>query len=117
MNMQETARFILGLRSAGWSEKEINDFMLYIESGELQYMPKADNETTAETDWFDRIAYITNPMSEHGVIFLCKVRLWIYGTFCQHHLQFFSWFLAVNGHSIPLVLFYRPCCIPQTVYL
>lgn len=50
MNMQETARFILGLRSAGWSEKEINDFMLYIESGELQYMPKADNETTDETD-------------------------------------------------------------------
>lgn len=40
MNMQETARFILGLRAAGWSEKEINDFMLFIESGEDQYKPK-----------------------------------------------------------------------------
>lgn len=40
MNMQETSRMILGLRSAGWSEKEINDFLLYIESGEEQYKPK-----------------------------------------------------------------------------
>ncbi len=39
MNMQETARFILGLRAAGWTEKEINDFMLYIESGEEKYLP------------------------------------------------------------------------------
>lgn len=49
MNMQETARFILGLRAAGWSEKEINDFMLFIESGEEQYKPKAVQDTkTAE---------------------------------------------------------------------
>lgn len=40
MNMQETSRMILGLRAAGWSEKEINDFLLYIESGEEQYKPK-----------------------------------------------------------------------------
>jgi len=40
MNMQEAARFILGLRAAGWSEKQINDFMLYIESGEEKYKPK-----------------------------------------------------------------------------
>ena len=39
MNMQETSRFIMGLRSAGWSEKKINDFILYIESGEEQYKP------------------------------------------------------------------------------
>lgn len=26
MNMQENARLVLGLRSAGWSEKKINDF-------------------------------------------------------------------------------------------
>ena len=43
MNMQETARLILGLRAAGWSEKEINDFLLFIESGEEQYKPKSDN--------------------------------------------------------------------------
>ena len=39
MNMQETARFILGLRSAGWTEEQINDFILYIESGDEQYKP------------------------------------------------------------------------------
>ncbi|MDE6710053.1 MAG: hypothetical protein K2J76_06160 [Oscillospiraceae bacterium] len=52
MNMQEAARLILGLRAAGWSEKAINDFMLYIESGEAQYMPKADskNENAAKTE-------------------------------------------------------------------
>ena len=35
MNMQETSRLIMGLRSAGWDEKKI----LYIESGEEQYKP------------------------------------------------------------------------------
>lgn len=44
MNMTEVARFLLGLRAAGWSEKEINDFMLYIESGEEQYKPKPRKE-------------------------------------------------------------------------
>lgn len=43
MNMQETARLILGLRSAGWSEQKINDFLLFIESGEEQYKPQKDN--------------------------------------------------------------------------
>lgn len=40
MNMTEVTRLILGLRSAGWSEKEINDFIVYIESGEEQYKPQ-----------------------------------------------------------------------------
>jgi len=40
MNMTENSRFILGLRNAGWTEKQINDFMLYIESGQEQYMPQ-----------------------------------------------------------------------------
>jgi len=44
MNMTEVARLLLGLRSAGWSEKEINDFVLYIESGEEQYKPKPRKE-------------------------------------------------------------------------
>ena len=43
MNMQETARLILGLRAAGWTEKQINDFMLFIESGEEQYKPTPHN--------------------------------------------------------------------------
>lgn len=40
MNMQETSRFIMGLQAAGWDEKRINDFILYIESGDEQYKPK-----------------------------------------------------------------------------
>lgn len=39
MNMTEVARLLLGLRAAGWSEKEINDFILFIETGEEQYKP------------------------------------------------------------------------------
>ena len=45
MNMSETARLILGLRAAGWDEKDINDFILYIDTGEEVYRPK---EKTAE---------------------------------------------------------------------
>lgn len=48
MNMQEVARLLLGLRAAGWSEKKINDFMLYIESGDEHYMPKPPEEEEQE---------------------------------------------------------------------
>lgn len=40
MTMSEAARVILGLRAAGWDEKSINDFILYIETGEEQYKPQ-----------------------------------------------------------------------------
>lgn len=33
MNMTEVGRLLLGLRAAGWTEKQINDFILYIKSG------------------------------------------------------------------------------------
>lgn len=42
MNMSEAARVILGLRAAGWDEKRINDFVLYVETGEKQYEPKCE---------------------------------------------------------------------------
>ena len=48
MNMQENARFIKGLRNAGWDEKKINDFMLYIESGEEQYIPQKEDDQKQE---------------------------------------------------------------------
>lgn len=48
MNMTEVARLLLGLRAAGWSEKEINDFVLYIESGEEQYKPKKKDQKGME---------------------------------------------------------------------
>ncbi|MBQ9347257.1 MAG: hypothetical protein IJT94_07970 [Oscillibacter sp.] len=42
MAMTEIARLILGLRDAGWSEKTINDFLIYMESGDDAYRPKRD---------------------------------------------------------------------------
>ncbi len=41
MNMAEASRIILGLRAAGWDEKSINDFILWVETGEEQYKPSA----------------------------------------------------------------------------
>jgi len=38
--MQENARLILGLHYKGWSDTEIADFLLWIESGEDRYKPK-----------------------------------------------------------------------------
>ena len=40
MTMQEASRIILGLRAAGWDEKSINDFILWIETGNNEYKPK-----------------------------------------------------------------------------
>jgi len=42
MTMQECSRVILGLRSKGWTDKEITDFILWIETGDEQYKPKAE---------------------------------------------------------------------------
>lgn len=47
MNMTENARLILGLRSKGWTDTEIADFILWIESGEEQFRPKAEDEREA----------------------------------------------------------------------
>ena len=44
MNMQEVARLLLGLRADGWDEKKINDFLLWIETGEEQYKPNSDGK-------------------------------------------------------------------------
>ncbi|MBQ9661855.1 MAG: hypothetical protein IJV40_01745 [Oscillospiraceae bacterium] len=44
MNMQENARLILGLRAKGWTDTEIADFLLYIESGDEQYKPAPNKE-------------------------------------------------------------------------
>ena len=40
MNMTEISRLLLGLRSLGMSGDEINDFLLYIESGDEAYKPR-----------------------------------------------------------------------------
>lgn len=41
---QESSRLILGLRERGWTDTEITDFILWIETGDEQYKPKATTE-------------------------------------------------------------------------
>ena len=36
------SRLILSLRSKGWSDTEIADFILWVETGEEQYRPKEE---------------------------------------------------------------------------
>lgn len=42
MNMQENARHILSLRAKGWTDTEINDLVLYIETGDEKYKPEKE---------------------------------------------------------------------------
>ena len=39
MNMQESSRIILGLRAAGWTDTQIADFILWVETGDERYKP------------------------------------------------------------------------------
>ena len=43
VNMTENARLILGLRARGWSDTEITDFILWIETGDEQYRPRGED--------------------------------------------------------------------------
>lgn len=44
MHMQETSRIILGLRAAGWDDTQINDFILWVETGDEKYKPKENTK-------------------------------------------------------------------------
>ena len=48
MNMQENARLILGLRAKGWTDTEINDLVLWIETGNDNYNPETKEEKPHE---------------------------------------------------------------------
>lgn len=48
MNMQEMTRLILGLREIGLDDKELADFLLWIENGEEQYKPKKKEQKAEE---------------------------------------------------------------------
>ena len=39
MQMSEVSRLIIGLRVAGWDEGKINNFILWIETGDEKYLP------------------------------------------------------------------------------
>ena len=40
-NMSETAQLILSLRSVGWDDKDINNLILYVGTGDERYKPLA----------------------------------------------------------------------------
>ncbi len=40
MNMSENARLIIGLRAKGWTDTEINDLVLWVETGDERYKPE-----------------------------------------------------------------------------
>lgn len=42
--MQENSRLILGLRAKGWTDTEINDLVLWIETGDEKYKPKEQKD-------------------------------------------------------------------------
>lgn len=44
MNMAESSRLILGLRDRGWTDTEITDFILWIETGDDRYRPQPKEE-------------------------------------------------------------------------
>ncbi len=41
--MGEISRIIIGLRAAGWDEKAIVDFLLWVGTGEEKYKPTKKN--------------------------------------------------------------------------
>ena len=41
MNQNEHANVIIGLREISWSDEKINDFMLYVETGDKTYLDQA----------------------------------------------------------------------------
>ena len=44
MNNRENSRLILALRARGWTDTEINDLVLYMETGEEQWFNKVTNK-------------------------------------------------------------------------
>ena len=44
MNMQEVTRLIQGLRALGISAEDINEFILWMESGDGEHLPKRENK-------------------------------------------------------------------------
>ena len=44
MDMQEASRLIIGLRAAGWNDTDINDLILWMETGDERYKPVPKDE-------------------------------------------------------------------------
>ncbi len=44
MNMTENSRIIKGLRRLGWTDTEINNFILYLEDGDETFFQEMEKE-------------------------------------------------------------------------
>ena len=43
VNMMESARIMLGLRAKGWSDTEIVNFCIWVETGDEKYKPQEES--------------------------------------------------------------------------
>lgn len=48
MNNKENARLILALRAREWTDTEINDLVLYLETGEAKWFERVTKKKEAE---------------------------------------------------------------------
>lgn len=48
MNNKENSRLILALRERGWTDTEINDLVLYMETGEEKWFDKVTKKNKTE---------------------------------------------------------------------
>lgn len=44
MTTNESSRLMIGLRSKGWSDTEIVDFVLWVETGDSKYEPQEETD-------------------------------------------------------------------------
>ena len=44
MTSKDTTRIIIGLREKGWTDTEINNFLLWIDSGDRKYLEKDEEK-------------------------------------------------------------------------
>lgn len=50
MNNKENSRIIIALRERGWTDTEINDLVLYMETGEEKWKDRVVNGVTAKKE-------------------------------------------------------------------
>ena len=53
MNNKENARMIIALRERGWTDTEINDLVLYMDTGDEKWKDRVVHGKTASTEKAD----------------------------------------------------------------
>ncbi len=68
MTMMEVSRLIMGLRDKGWSEKEINDFIIWIGNGEPEYKPPEPEHKPHDFDYKEQYDQMQRAAKAFGKI-------------------------------------------------